>query len=77
MKDVITYGKDYVIEQLIYRANVITDAFYKWINISNVNDEIKMQKIKSYREYLSTNFVNSVSYFVERFKDFALKDASR
>lgn len=77
MKDVFTYGKDNIIEQLIYRANVITDAFYKWVNISEENDEVKMQKIKSYREYLSKNFVNSVSYFDEVFKDYALKGVSK
>lgn len=68
--DVFNHGADYVIEGLTSRANLITDAFYKWVNISEASDEEKMEKIQSYREYLSKNFVKSVDYFDRVFADY-------
>lgn len=76
-KELFAYGKDYVIKELTYRANAITDAFYKWISISNEDDESKMKRIKLYREYLTKNFAKSVSYFDEVFKNYTLGGISK
>lgn len=70
VEDVFNHGAVYVIDELNYRANLITDAFYKWVNISEASDEEKLEKIKSYREYLSKNFVKSVGYFDQVFADY-------
>lgn len=75
--EVLTYGPNYVIEELTYRANIITDAFYKWVNMSEDSYEEKMEKIQSYREYLSKNFVKSVDYFDQVFGDYNLRGPSK
>lgn len=71
------YGPSYVIDGLNYRANLITDAFYKSISMSEEPSEEKMKKIESYRQYLSKNFVKSVEHFDEVFVDYINRAPSK
>lgn len=61
--DIFIYGKDYIVDGLNERAQVITDAFFKSLDIRELTAEEKENQMKSFREYLSKNFVNSVDYF--------------
>ena len=68
--EVLNYGAKYVTKELTYRADVITDAFYKYIEMSNLDNNVKIDKINSFREILSKNFVKSVSHFDSLFENY-------
>lgn len=61
--DIFVHGKDYVVNGLNERAQVITDAFFKSLDIRNLTEEEKFNEMRSFREYLAKNFVNSVEHF--------------